>query len=727
MPDQPHQKNYTQEQVQILYSGLPLSLVSSLIISLLLSISHLPVIGLANIILWNLILGSTLILRLILWQVWLTAGQFYRPELWLVFFRVGACMGGIGWGAAPLLIYADNNSIYQALLSFSLAGLVSGSLTSLSVDRFSASSFALLAVCPLTIQIIIHNSPTAFAMSAMTILFIVFVVSSSGRTEKELRKQIQQNESLLKLSQELQRNHEVDAVIAKVQRQYIADKNHLEAMHNIITDLIHISGSEMGFIGEAVYDDDNKPYLKMLVFNHQSQHKKFDFFHQNTSDRQEFRNLNGLFGRILESGKPLFCENPRQDIRSIGIPEKHPEINNFVGIPIFQGKQLIAVMCLANAENNYSMETVKLLTPICHLIAQFIHISHLQIQHKQDIAILEETTIQTQTILDDIADGIFTINQYGIIKSFNKAAETIFGYTADKIIGESVDLLMPASIRSEHSRNLSEYIKTGKSNIIGIGREVTGLRRNGKTFPMDLMVSKICRNGEPMFIGIIRDISEKKNLQDSHNNVLKNLAKDLRIPSHAISLALNLIEKNINSQKHNTSKNLINSAKTKNQQLVQKIQSIFDEKSDQISSTQPVQASSTVETSIHNYKHIAELRGSRFSLVNRIHDENILINENVFEKSMLFFLNVTAELSTPFHEIKIYLEQRRGRIRIYSFKKSDEINPMIEKTTEWENTQALLQSTHGLLGIEKAHKEDSEIEHDILYIEFPLAIMKAGC
>jgi two-component system, LuxR family, sensor kinase FixL len=719
-------KSYTQEQVQLLYNGLPLSLISSLIIGLLLSISHLAVVGQAEIIIWNLILGSTLILRLILWQFWLNAGQLYRPELWLIFFRAGACLGGIGWGAAPLLIYANDNSIYQALLSFSLAGLVSGSLTSLSADRFSALGFALLAVCPLTIEIIINNSPTAFAMSVMTILFIIFVISSSGRTQKELRTQIQQNAALFMLSQELQDNRKVDAVVAKVQSQYISDKKHSEAMQTIITDTIEISGSEMGFIGEVFYEDDNKPYLKMLVFDHKNQHQKFDFFYQAANDRQEFRSPNGLFGSILQSGKPLFCGNPRRDIRSIGIPEKHPEIENFVGIPVFQGNRLVAVMCLANANKEYSLDTVKLLTPINHLIAQFIHISHLQKQHKQDIAVLEETTIQTQTILDDIADGIVTINQYGIIKSFNKAAETIFGYKAEQIIGEAIDLLMPEAMRDEHAHKLSEYFKTGKANIIGIGREVTGLRRNGKQFPMDLMVSRIYRNGEPMFIGIIRDISEKKILQESHKNLLTNLAKDLRIPSHAISLALDLIEKNIHSQKHNTSKNLINSAKTQNQQLQHKIQSILNENIDQNTITRSIKASGIIEVCIHNYKHIAELRGSRFSLVNRIYDEYMLINESIFEKAMLFFLSITAENSIPFSEIKIYLEQIRGRVRIYSIKKSEQIDHKLEKSAEWEDCKKLLQTIHASIGIEKADSENSVSDNDIIYMEFPLAMIKAG-
>ena len=123
--------------------------------------------------------------------------QVYAVSLWLLLFRIGAFSSGIAWGTAALLIYADD-SIYQALLSFSLAGLVSGSLTSLSADRLSALGFALFAICPLTIRFVVDDSPTAFAMSAMTILFMIFVVSSSGRTAQELSRQIQHNNELRK-------------------------------------------------------------------------------------------------------------------------------------------------------------------------------------------------------------------------------------------------------------------------------------------------------------------------------------------------------------------------------------------------------------------------------------------------------------------------------------------------------------------------------------------------
>jgi two-component system sensor kinase FixL len=719
---------YLQEQVQLLYRGLPLSLISSLIIALILSISHLTVVGQAEIIYWNLILGVILITRLALWQFWLNVDQLYQRKLWLILFRLGAAAGGAAWGSAAILIYAKDNSIYQALLAFSLAGVVSGSLTSLSSDRLSAVCFALFAICPLSVRIVMDDSPTAFSMSAMSLLFMFFVITSSGRAQKELQKQIQQNQVLLNISNELQKNREIDSTVTKVQSQFISDKNYLDAMQSVLSSSVQISKSTMGFIAEVLYDQEKKPYMKIMTLDFPKNNPVYNFFNAGVTDGlPELKNLNGIFGSIMQTGKPIFCGNPRHDIRSTGMPENHPDIFNLVGIPIFHSNQLLAILCLANSTENYNNNTLNLFLPVTNLIGQFIHTIQLQNRHKKDMAVLEESNIQTQTILDDIADGIVTIDKYGIIKTFNKAAETIFGYQANQIVEKNVTELMPEYYRSEHNKKISDHLKTGKKNIIGIGREVTGVRRNGKHFPMDLMVSRITRNGEPMFIGIMRDISEKKTLRETHKNELNKLAKELRIPAHAISLALDMLERNIQSQKHSSSNSLIKSAKNENDQLQKKIQAVLKDNEshpDQVN-LKPVKAVDAFNSHISNYKHIAEFRGSRFVLANRIYDENIQIDDQLLEQAMVYFLDISADNNLPFSEIKIFVEEAKGKIRIFTVEKNNQIE-QIKQNKKWQDLQQVLQRMHASAGIEPVIKENTQTENLLIYMEFPLAMIKSG-
>jgi PAS domain S-box-containing protein len=131
----------------------------------------------------------------------------------------------------------------------------------------------------------------------------------------------------------------------------------------------------------------------------------------------------------------------------------------------------------------------------------------------------EETARQCQlrfdATLDNIVDGLITIDEQGIIQSYNKACRKIFGYIAEEVIGKNVKMLMPAEHAAHHDRYLQNYLKTGKAKIIGIGREVEGLRQGGIRFPMHLSVAEIkLDDGKKLFIGILRDISLQKKWEE---------------------------------------------------------------------------------------------------------------------------------------------------------------------------------------------------------------------
>ncbi|HEY9080245.1 PAS domain S-box protein [Magnetovibrio sp.] len=118
--------------------------------------------------------------------------------------------------------------------------------------------------------------------------------------------------------------------------------------------------------------------------------------------------------------------------------------------------------------------------------------------------------VQLQGIMETVVDGIITIDQRGIVQSFNPAAEKIFGYRAHEVIGNNVKMLMPAPYAEAHDGYLDRYRETKNPTIIGKGREVSGLRKNGSQFPLDLSVSELRRDGKSLYIGVVRDITERK-------------------------------------------------------------------------------------------------------------------------------------------------------------------------------------------------------------------------
>jgi PAS domain S-box-containing protein len=132
------------------------------------------------------------------------------------------------------------------------------------------------------------------------------------------------------------------------------------------------------------------------------------------------------------------------------------------------------------------------------------------LQRQRSLALLREGAVRTKAIVDNVVDGIITINEQGMIESFNPAAERIFGYTAAEVIGRNVSLLMPEPHRGAHDGYLRHYLDGGEPRVIGKGREVEGRRKDGGTFTLELSVSEIRLDTQRIFTGVVRDITERK-------------------------------------------------------------------------------------------------------------------------------------------------------------------------------------------------------------------------
>ena len=144
-----------------------------------------------------------------------------------------------------------------------------------------------------------------------------------------------------------------------------------------------------------------------------------------------------------------------------------------------------------------------LLTSVCVPIFWFFFVKPLQQS-------LELESVKSHMIVEMAAEGIVSIDTKGLILSFNRAAQKIFGYSEQEIIGKNVSVLMPQPHRDRHDEYISRYLQTGLSHVIGTSRELQGLRKDGTTFPMDLSISEIALGETHFFTGLLRDISEQK-------------------------------------------------------------------------------------------------------------------------------------------------------------------------------------------------------------------------
>jgi len=164
---------------------------------------------------------------------------------------------------------------------------------------------------------------------------------------------------------------------------------------------------------------------------------------------------------------------------------------------------------------------------------------------------LRESEARARSILRTTVDAIITIDRHAQIRTFNKAAEDLFLFKASEVIGKNVNILMPQPYRREHDDYIENYHQTGNKKIIGIGREVTGLRKDGTTFPMYLAVSEVNVNGQRLYTGIVRDITEQRRLEQEVLRISEHerhrIGQDLHDGLGQMLTGISMINRNIAS------------------------------------------------------------------------------------------------------------------------------------------------------------------------------------
>jgi two-component system sensor kinase FixL len=148
-----------------------------------------------------------------------------------------------------------------------------------------------------------------------------------------------------------------------------------------------------------------------------------------------------------------------------------------------------------------------------------------------------------RAIVDSAVDGIIVINARGLIEAFNPAAERMFGYTEAEMLGQNVNVLMPAPYREEHDGYIARYLATGEQRIIGIGRQVSGRKRDGTVFPVHLSVGEFIVDSERHFTGILHDLSARAELEEQlrERTALARLGEMAAVIAHEVKNPLTAV------------------------------------------------------------------------------------------------------------------------------------------------------------------------------------------
>jgi PAS domain S-box-containing protein len=274
--------------------------------------------------------------------------------------------------------------------------------------------------------------------------------------------------------------------------------------------LLDLSDSEYGFIGETLERANGAPYLKThaitnIAWNDETRR----FYAENAPSGLEFDNLQTLFGAVLTEQNHVIANSPATDPRSGGLPEGHPPLRAFLGVPLRCGGKVIGMAGVANRPGGYDEELVRELEPFLQTCANAIFALRADAARKHAEEQLSDEKERLRAILDGAYEAIITIDETGIIESCNSRAEAMFGHSSSELVGKNVRILMPEPFRSEHDDYVRAYCETGIPKVIGLGREVIALRKDGTQFPVDLTISEIRVGQRRLFTGLLHDLSER--------------------------------------------------------------------------------------------------------------------------------------------------------------------------------------------------------------------------
>ncbi len=314
--------------------------------------------------------------------------------------------------------------------------------------------------------------------------------------------------------------------ITRAQSQFVQSRDARVVFDGMLDALLTLTDSEYGFIGEVFYEEDGTPFLKThaitnIAWNEETQR----LYDENAEQGLEFRNMDTLFGNVIVTGEVVIANKPAEDRRRGGVPRGHPPLNAFLGLPFFHRDKLIGMVGIANRAAGYDQLLVDSLQPFLTTCTNIILGVRAQKSQAAVQKSLSESEARGRAILDNAIDAIITIDQTGRIESCNRAAGQIFGYGTNELVSMNVSSLMPREHGDQHDKYLQSFLRSGRGKIIGVGRELTACRRDGEEFPIELTVNEIKLEGRQLFVGMLRDISDRKANEAQRSQLTEELTK----------------------------------------------------------------------------------------------------------------------------------------------------------------------------------------------------------
>ena len=373
-------------------------------------------------------------------------------------------------------------------------------------------------------------------------------------------------------------------------------------------------------------------------------------------------------GHAILSDATLYVPDTSADARFASNPLVlgDPHLRFYAGAPLrVAGGLRVGTLCIADhAPRHLTDDDLKMLRDLADCLE--FQLEHSRLRNSNHALAVQEARLSA--LLNTVVDAIVTINTKGEVDSFNPAAERMFGYAAAEVLGRNVNMLMPAPYREEHDGYLSNYLSTGEAKVIGIGREVTGRRKNGSEFPMELAVSEMVVDGQRMFTGVVRDITERRRADIAKREFVSTVSHELRTPLTSIKGSLGLIQSGAIGSLPPRLKHMLDIAYSNSDRLVRLINDLLDiekiEAGKMDFTFAPLDMSALVNQAMDANRNLGTDHGVRLVRADRVASAPI---RGDYDRLMQVFANLLSnavKFSPPNGVVTISLRDNGDHVRV---------------------------------------------------------------
>ncbi len=318
------------------------------------------------------------------------------------------------------------------------------------------------------------------------------------------------------------------------------------------------------------------------------------------------------------------------------------------------------------------LKVIAYFVPLMGLVLEYIQVYRnsqlMQFKLTKSAEALFASEQRLLMIVKNIVDGIIVIDEWGTIQEVNPAVVYIFGHTEEEMLGKNVKMLVPEFFQSQHDGYLKRYSETSKDRIIGIRREVTGIRKNKTPFPMDLSVGKTTIANELVFTGVIRDITARKEAEKTKSEFISTVSHELRTPLTSIRGALGLVMGGALGDLPNKAMEMLMVANRNSERLIRLINDLLD--LDKLKSGSIVLEHKDVDlidlanSSIRLNEQYAEDQNIKFKFQTSLNVAKVLADDLRLSQVMNNLISNAIKFSPLGGEIEITVENsRKGWLR----------------------------------------------------------------